>query len=102
LVENNGNAVFEFDQQKNFISINKMVTEVTGFTEEELIGKSIVSLIVETDLKDTIAHFEEALKGRSVEFETTIYTKNKLMATFQVNTVPIIDEGTVIGIYAIS
>ncbi|WP_223639035.1 PAS domain S-box protein [Planococcus sp. 4-30] len=102
LVENNGNAVFEFDQQKNFISINKMVTEVTGFTEEELLGQSIVSLIIETDLKDTIAHFEEALKGRSVEFETTIYTKNKQMATFQVNTVPIIDEDIVLGIYAIA
>ena len=102
LVENNGNAVFEFDQQKKIISINKMVAEVTGFSEKELLGQSIVSLIVENDLKDTVAHFEQALKGSTVEFETTIYTKNKQKVLFQVNMVPIINEEAVIGIYAIA
>lgn len=102
LVENNGNAVFEFDQQKNFISINKMVTEVTGFTEEELLGQSIISLVVDSSLKSTVSHFDRSLKGHAVEFETTIWIKNKQMANFQVNTIPIIAEEKVIGIYAIA
>src|SRR5690606_23616266 len=38
LVNNNANPVFEFDQQKNFTTINKMVSEATGFRKEELLG----------------------------------------------------------------
>ena len=102
LVENNGNAVFEFDQDKNFISINHTVTEVTGFSEKELIGQSVVSMVVDRYLEDTLSHFEKALTGVSVEFETVIYTKKREKAVFQVNTIPIIIENQVIGIYAIA
>ena len=102
LVENNGNAVFEFDQHKNFISINNMVTEATGFTEEELLGQSIVSLVVDSFLKNTVSFFDQALTGMAVEFETTIYTKQRQQAVFHVNTIPIIIEGDVIGIYAVA
>lgn len=102
LVENNGNAVFEFDQQKNLISINKMVTKVTGFSEEELLGQSIIFLVVDSCSTNTLLCFEKALQGQTLEFETTIRTKNKQLATFQVNTVPIIVDEKVIGIYAIA
>ena len=102
LVENNANAVFEFDGEKNFISINKMVTEVTGFNEEELIGQSIVSLVVEECLEDTLSHFDQALKGKAIEFETAIYTKNQQIANFYVNTIPIVADKKVIGVYSIA
>ncbi|TWT27284.1 PAS domain S-box protein [Planomicrobium sp. CPCC 101110] len=102
LVENNAYAVFEFDQEKNFISINKKVIEATGFSEEELLGQSIVSLVVDSCLEDTFAQFEKALQGNAVEFETTIHTKDQQMATFHINTIPIIVEEKVIGIYAIA
>lgn len=102
LVSNNGSAVFEFDQQKKFISINERVTEVTGFSEKELIGKPIVSLVVESCLADTLSYFEKALTGEFVEFETTIFTKEHQMAVFHMNTIPIIVKEQVIGIYAIA
>lgn len=102
LVENNGNAVFEFDQQKTFISINKKVTEITGFSEEELLGQSIVSLVAEVYMKDTLASFEKALQGEPIEFTTGIYTRSKKMAYFQINTIPIVIEEKLIGIYAIA
>ncbi|WP_033541817.1 sensor domain-containing protein [Planococcus sp. CAU13] len=102
LIENNANAVFEFDQHKNFIHVNKMVTEATGYSEEELLGKSILSLVTEDCIEETASKFEKALAGKSIDFVTTIYTKAHKEATFQVNTVPIIIEGEVIGIYAIT
>lgn len=102
LVENNANAVFEFDQQKNFTSINRMVTDVTGFSEEELLGQSIVSFVVESHLEETLAHFDQALNGKSVEFETAIYTKSQQLAQFYVNAIPIIIDETVIGVYAVT
>lgn len=102
LIENNANAVFEFDQHKNFIHVNEMVTAATGYSEEELLGESILSLVTEDCLGETSANFEKALTGQAIDFVTTIYTKTRKQATFQVNTVPIIIEGEVIGIYVIA
>src|SRR5690606_21891825 len=42
------------------------------------------------------------LTGQAIDFVTTIYTKARKQATFQVNTVPIIIDGEVIGIYVIA
>lgn len=102
LIENNANAVFEFDQQKNFTSINSMVTKVIGFSEEELLGRSIVSLVVESYLEETLAYFNQALSGKSVEFETAVYTKNLQLAQFYINAIPIIIDEKVIGVYALT
>ena len=102
LIENNANAVFEFDKQKNFIHINKMVIEATGYSEEELLGQSILALVTEDCAEETSSLFEKALTGQSIDFVTTIYTKAQKRATFQVNTVPIIVEDEVIGIYVIA
>lgn len=102
LVENNGNAVFEFDHHKNFLSINHMVTAVTGYSEQELLGQSVVSIVVDSYAEQTMANFEKALKGKPIEFETAIYTKNHKLALFHVNTIPIVLEEKLIGIYAIA
>ncbi|WP_422124494.1 PAS domain S-box protein [Planococcus sp. X10-3] len=102
LVEHNGSAVFEFDDQKNFVSLNKMVTDYTGYSDEELIGKSILSLVTNSFLEETRANFAKALAGQAIDFETSIHTKEQQIATFQMNTIPIIVEEKVIGVYAIA
>lgn len=102
LIENNANAVFEFDHNKIFIRSNQMVTEAIGFSEEELLGKSIVGLVHESCLENTLFHFDKALEGTSVEFETTVYTKTEQWLQFYVNTIPIVIDGNVIGVYAMA
>ncbi|CEG21394.1 putative diguanylate cyclase YegE [Planococcus massiliensis] len=102
IVENNANAVFEFDEQKKFLRINKKVTEVTGLTEEELIGQSVVSMVVESCLEDTLRHFDAALQGHAFDFETAIYNKGGDIVNFYVNTIPIVVDEEVIGVYIIA
>ncbi|MGK7378116.1 PAS domain S-box protein [Planococcus sp. 1R117A] len=102
LIANNGNAVFEFDQHKKFLSLNPMVTTVTGFSEQELLGQSVVSLVADSYVEETIANFEKALKGKPIEFETAIYTKKHELVLFHVNTIPIALEEKLIGIYAVA
>lgn len=102
LIENNANAVFEFDQHKKLIHVNRMVTEVTGYSEEELIGHSILFLVADSCLEETVSNFEKTLAGHALDFETTICTKTQQLATFQLNTVPIVVEDEVIGIYVIA
>lgn len=102
IVANNANAVFEFDEQKKFLRINKKVTEVTGRTEKELLGQSIVSMVVESCLEDTLYHFDQALQGRAMDFETAICTNEGKIVNFSVNTIPIAIDGKVIGVYTIA
>lgn len=102
IVENNANAVFEFDEQKKFLRINQKVTEVTGLTEEELIGQSIVSMVVESCLEDTLRHFDQALQGHAIDFETAIYNKDQSIVNCYVNTIPIVVDKEVIGVYIIA
>lgn len=102
IVENNANAVFEFDEQKKFLRINQKVTEVTGLTEEELIGQSVVSMVVESCLENTLYHFDQALQGHAIDFETAIYNKDQSIVNFYVNTIPIVVDEKVIGVYIIA
>lgn len=102
IVENNANAVFEFDGEKKFLRINQKVTEVTGLTEEELIGQSVVSMVVESCLEDTLRHFDLALQGHAIDFETAIYNKDQYIVNCYVNTIPIVVDKEVIGVYIIA
>lgn len=102
LIENNGNAVFEFDQQLKFLSVNNMVSELIGYSKEELLGESVVGIVLESYLEATIDCFKKALEGAPTEFETAVYTKTHQKALFRVNTIPIILEDKLIGIYAIA
>lgn len=102
LIENNGNAVFEFDQELKFLSVNNMVSELIGYSKEELLGQSVVAIVLESYLEATIKCFKKALEGAPTEFETAVYTKTHREALFRVNTIPIILEDKMIGIYAIA
>ncbi|WP_372868598.1 PAS domain-containing protein, partial [Planomicrobium okeanokoites] len=102
LVNNNANPVFEFDQHQRFISLNKIVAEATGFSEEELLGSSILSLVADHCLDEARLNVEKALKGQALDFEVSIYTKSRQIEVLHLNTIPIIIEENVIGVYAIA
>ena len=59
MIEHNSDAIYESDLQGNFISINKVITEITGFRTNELVGKSITNFIVEEYLEETTLHFRK-------------------------------------------
>ncbi|AQU80689.1 MULTISPECIES: PAS domain S-box protein [Planococcus] len=102
IFENNIHAVFEFDQQKKIVNVNAKAIEITGFSKEELLVQSLFSLTVENQLVATLLNFEQALAGIPIEFEMTLYTKKHEVVVFQVNTVPIVIEETLTGVYAIA
>ncbi|MBT2583865.1 PAS domain S-box protein [Planococcus sp. ISL-109] len=102
LVEHNASAVFEVDQQRKIIRVNKAAIEVTGFSEEQLLGQSFLSLVADSSLEQALSYVDQAFTGVSGEFETSIYTEDHQLAIFQVSTIPIIIEETVTGIYAIA
>lgn len=102
IIEHNSDAVFEFDLEGNFVSINERATEIAGYKEAEFIGRSFIPMIVEEYLEDTIRYFEKALNGSNEEYETSIYHKNGNKVQLLVKNVPIIVDGDLVGIYGIA
>lgn len=102
LIEHNGDAVFELNLDGNFISTNNMVTEITGYNKQDLIGRSFVPLIVNNYLEDTAKHFQSALRGSNEGYETAIYHKNGHTIQLFVKNVPIVIDGILIGVYGIA
>ncbi|WP_106497862.1 PAS domain S-box protein [Lentibacillus sp. Marseille-P4043] len=102
LVENNGDAVFEFDLQGNFININNMVTQITGYEENDIIGKSFAPLIAEESLVAASAHFDRALNGEKEEYQTWLHKRDGQKILLHVKNVPIVVDGQVVGVYGIA
>ncbi len=102
LIEHNGDAVFEFDLEGNFISINGRFTEITGYIEEDLIGTRFIPIVAKECLKETISYFERVLTGCKEEYEATIYHKNGQKIQLFVKNVPIIVDRVLVGVYGIA
>ncbi|WP_400243798.1 PAS domain S-box protein [Niallia sp. JL1B1071] len=102
LVENNGDAVFELDLQGDFINLNKVFTELTGFKESELLGKSFLPLIVEEFVEAASIYFKNTLNGRKEEYETWIHKSNGQKMLLNVKNVPITVDGEIVGVYGIA
>ncbi|MBB6447941.1 PAS domain S-box protein [Bacillus benzoevorans] len=102
LLENNGDAVIEFDREGNFVEVNKITAEVTGYQEYELLGTSFIPLIAEESLEDTMRYFERALSGSKEEFETIIKHAEGQKIQVAVKNIPIIIDGVLDGVYCIA
>lgn len=102
LVEHNVDAVFELDLQGNFISINKRVTELTGYKKTDIVGRSFIPLIVEEYLEETSFCFKQALNGSKEEYLTWIQKRNGQKALLYVKNVPIMVDGKIDGVYGIA
>ncbi|WP_102345138.1 PAS domain S-box protein [Bacillus sp. Marseille-P3661] len=102
LVENNDDAVFELDLMGNFTSSNAILTQITGYSEQDLIGSSFVPLIDKEYLNDTLSHFERALAGINEEYETCIQNSHGEKIYLLVTNMPINIDGMLDGIYGIA
>lgn len=102
LVKYNREAVFEFDLEGRFVSVNDRAMEVSGYDYEEFIGSSFKPIVVKDYLADAIALFEKALSGTAAEYEIGIYHKKGHVIYLLINKIPIIVDDVLVGIYGIA
>lgn len=79
LVENIGDVVYDLDESGKFTYVNPALTELTGYTEEELLGKAYYDL-VHPDAMEGLGQFyyEQIKKGNdSSYYEFPIVTKGR-------------------------
>jgi len=63
LVENAADVIYTLSQEGIVLSINKVVTKITGWNKEEIIGKKFLDFIHPDSIDYAIEKFNEFLKG---------------------------------------
>ncbi len=102
LFEQNPDAVFSFDLDGNYLSVNSAMETMLGYSEKEFLQLSYVPLIAEDDLAKTTYFYQKAANGNTQNYETKALHKNGHVVHVSVTNMPIIVDNEVIGVYGIA
>jgi len=104
LVENASDIVFRTDDMGHFTFVNPAVLRITGYTEQEIIGK-YYKLLIRPDMLDEVVNgLAQQLANRvqNVYYEYPIVTKESHEIWLGQNTQLIVEDGRVTGFQAIA
>jgi PAS domain S-box-containing protein len=102
LFEHHPDAVFSFDLEGRFTAVNESAAQLTDHTHAELIGRSYEPLVAPEDLPLVRDHFRLACTGQPQTYEAISLTKNGNRRALQITNLPIIANGSVVGVYGIA
>ncbi|RVT57222.1 PAS domain-containing sensor histidine kinase [Niallia taxi] len=102
LFEHNPDAVFSFDLNGKYLSVNTAMEKLLGYSEEEFLQLTYVPLVSHDDIEKTTEYYENATKGTTQNYETKAVHKNGEVVHVSVTNMPIIVDNEVIGVYGIA
>jgi diguanylate cyclase (GGDEF)-like protein/PAS domain S-box-containing protein len=102
LFKYNPDASYAIDINGKFILMNDKALQTTGYSSEELLQCSFVTLLREDYVEFTLEIFTRVLKGNRESFELSILDKSGKSIDLYITAVPIFFEGEVIGIAGIA
>ncbi len=76
LVEQASDGIYIADADGRIITVNSSSCRLSGYTEEEILGKSIAEFVPEDELKKNPLRFDELKQGRTVTSERKIKLKS--------------------------
>jgi PAS domain S-box-containing protein len=85
LIEQASDGIAILDQQLNFLEVNSMACQISGFTEEELINLNARTLIPHEDFADIALRLNEVLTGNTVLAEMRLIRKDRTVITVEVS-----------------
>ncbi|WP_282937044.1 ATP-binding protein [Paenibacillus sp. RC67] len=101
LFQHNPDPICSFDSYGYCTSANPALFQMTGYTEEELLNKSIHHLIVPEHTTRWQEQFAGTLCGQNHQYEITFLHKNGSAVELSVLNVPIVVNGQMKGVYMI-
>ena len=76
MVENINDVIFILDDEGNMTYISPVLKEVTGYNENELLGKSFMKYVHPEDLPGLLASMKRSFAGEIEPFEFRIFRKD--------------------------
>jgi PAS domain S-box-containing protein len=103
LVENAHDIIYSHDLEGNYISINRAVELITGYTREEALRMNINQIVAPEHLemaREMITHKLEGIEGTAYELD--IVAKDGRKVTVEVNTKLVVHDGIPVGVQGIA
>ncbi|SFA76804.1 MULTISPECIES: EAL domain-containing protein [unclassified Bacillus (in: firmicutes)] len=102
IVENNIDAIFSIDFKGKILDANPAAALVTGYTQKQLMNRSLYNLIDDYGLRDLQNLLERTQNGFAMEsLDCRFIHQNGHLLTVHIKTVPIAIHGDISGIYVI-
>jgi two-component system, sporulation sensor kinase E len=101
LFQHNPDPICSFDRHGHCTSVNPAIFSMTGYTEAELLNKSIHHLIIPEHLERWHEQFAGTLRGQNHLYEITFLHKNGGLVELSILNVPIVVNGEMNGVYMI-
>lgn len=100
MFEQSAEGIAAVSLHMRYTRVNAAYEHITGYSGEELVGRVAGGLLVGEDPSDISARLGVAMtSGVSQEFEFILERKDGARRNVLVKTIPILDEGTVDGVY---
>ncbi|HEY0158418.1 MAG TPA: response regulator [Thermoanaerobaculia bacterium] len=104
IIENANEIIYNADHRGRFTYVNPAATRITGYEEDELLGRHYLDLI-DPDYRDAAAHFyrhQFTTREPSTYFEFPMIAKSGMRIWMGQNVLTILDGDRVIGYEAIA
>jgi two-component system sensor histidine kinase/response regulator len=104
IIENANEIIYRTDERGAFTFLNPAVRRLTGYTEEELLGRSYLEFI-DPDYRDAAEHFYEhqfRTRTASTYFEFPMITKSGMRVWLGQNVLTVEEDGRIVGFEAIA
>lgn len=102
LFDQNPDAVFSLDITGRFTNVNTALTDMVGYSREEMIGKDFREILVRSELEKVYNHFLSALNRKPQRYETTWANKRGQIFHLDVSLMAIIVDDTIIGAHCVA
>ncbi|MFM1655360.1 PAS domain S-box protein [Brevibacillus sp. B_LB10_24] len=102
LFEHHPDIVCSVDLKGTIVSINSATTRITGYSQEDVLGRSFDRLIVERDLNLAKDVFRRSIAGEQIMSELTVKHKSGRFIDLSVNSIPIMIRNRIVGLFCIA
>jgi diguanylate cyclase (GGDEF)-like protein/PAS domain S-box-containing protein len=103
--ESANDVIFLIDKNGKILEVNEKLTDLTGYTRENIIGKNIRKLAKLTTAKSlalTVKNFMKRMAGMHIPpYEIKLMRKDKTLVYAEINAVAIKKDGKIIGDLAV-
>jgi diguanylate cyclase (GGDEF)-like protein/PAS domain S-box-containing protein len=98
----NPDASYAIDRYGKFMVVNDKASEVTGYSKEELLQRSFLSILLQDNVESTLEIFSRILNGNRESFEVSITHESGKTLELYITAVPIFHHDSVIGVAGIA